>query len=284
MVLDVVGQALPLLQPFAQLGVRQIARHDHRAVKRQPRLDRILGKLRQDLLHRLVEIDLHHRAAELCLIDLRQIFRRIVLELFEEHAVLGDLAERLPVRGTRHAEPDRQRGAVARQPDDADVMAEIFAAELRADPERLRHLQNLALHLLVAEGVAVLGAVVGQRVVIFGGGELDGLHRQLGRGAADDDGEMIRRAGRGAEREHFFLQERQHALAGQDRRRRLEQERLVGRAAAFGDEQELVGVVGVTMTALWLRHKARPAPACWSACSSPRTSRSARAANSANCA
>ena len=136
---------------------------------------------------------------------------------------------------------------MARQPDHAHVVAEIFAAKLRADAERSRHLQNLALHLLVAKGMAVLGAVVGQRVVIFGGGELDGLHRQLGRGAADDDGKMIRRAGGGAEREYFFFQERQHALAGQDRRRRLEQECLVGRAAALGDEQEFVGRVGVAM-------------------------------------
>ena len=225
--------------------MREIARHDHRAGERQPRLDRISGELRQNLLHRLVEVDLHHLAAEFRRVDLRQIFRRIVLELFQEHAVAGDLAERLAVGRARHAEPDRQRGAVARQPDHAHVVAEILAAELRADAERLRHLLDLLLHLAVAEGVAVLGAVVGQRVVIFAGGELDRLHRQLGRGAADDDGEMVGRARRGAEREHFLLQERQQALAGQDRRRRLEQKRLVGRAAALGDEQELVGRVGV---------------------------------------
>ena len=54
---------------------------------------------------------------------------------------------------------------MARQPDHAHVVAEIFAAELRADAERLRHLLNLLLHLVVAEGVAVLGAVRRQRVV-----------------------------------------------------------------------------------------------------------------------
>ena len=52
---------------------------------------------------------------------------------------------------------------------------------------------------------------------------------------------------RGAQRQHFFFQERKHALAREDRRRRLEQERLVGRAAAFGDEQKLVRRVGVGM-------------------------------------
>ena len=54
---------------------------------------------------------------------------------------------------------------------------------------------------------------------------------------------MVGRACGGAERQHFLFQERQQPFAGQDRRRRLEQERFVGRAAALGDEQELVGVV-----------------------------------------
>ena len=193
--------------------------------------------------HRLVEVDLHHLAAELRGVDLRQVFRRIVLELFEEHAVARDLAHRLAVGRARHAKPDRQRGAMARQPDHAHVVAEILAAELRADAERLRHLLDLAFHLLVAEGVAVLGAVLGQGVVVFAGRKLDRLHRHLGRGAADDDGEMVGRAGGGAERQHFLFQERQQPFARQDRRHRLEQERFVGRAAALGDEQKLVGGV-----------------------------------------
>ena len=91
-------------------------------------------------------------------VDLRQILRRIVLELLEEHAVPGDLAERLAVGRARHAEPDRQRRAVARQPDHAHVVAEILAAELRADAERLRHLEHLLLHREIAEGVAVLAS------------------------------------------------------------------------------------------------------------------------------
>jgi hypothetical protein len=55
---------------------------------------------------------------------------------------------------------------------------------------------------------------------------------------------MVRRARRGAEREHLFFQEGEHAVAGEDRRRRLEQKCLVGRAAALGDEQEFVFVIG----------------------------------------
>lgn len=40
------------------------------------------------------------------------------------------------------------------QADDADVVAEILAAELRADADLLRQLEDLLLQLLVAEAVA----------------------------------------------------------------------------------------------------------------------------------
>ena len=65
---------------------------------------------------------------------------------------------------------------------------------------------------------------------------------------------MIGRARRGAEREHLLLEEGQHAVVRQDRRRRLEQKRLVGRAAAFGDEQELVGVLALGIDLDLRRH------------------------------
>ena len=42
---------------------------------------------------------------------------------------------------------------MAGQPDDADVVAEVLAAELRADPERLGQLEDLLLELEVAEAV-----------------------------------------------------------------------------------------------------------------------------------
>ena len=202
----------------------------------------MLRQRRQDILHRLVEIDLDHLAAER-LLDCRQILRGIVLELFEIDAVSGDLAEHLAVRRARDAETDRQRGAVARQPDHPHVVAEILAAELRADAERLRHLQDLLLHLEIAEGVAVGRAMGRQRVEIARGGELHRLHAELGRGAADHDRQMIGRARRGAERQHLLLQKRQQAVSGQHRWRGLEQKALVGAAAALGHEHELVGQV-----------------------------------------
>ena len=80
---------------------------------------------------------------------------RIVLELLEEHAIAGDLAERLAVGGTRHADADRQRRAMTRQADHPHVMAEVLSAELRADAELLGELEDLRLEREVAESAPV---------------------------------------------------------------------------------------------------------------------------------
>ena len=213
----------------------------------------MLRQCRENIGHRPVEIDPDHLAAER-LFDRRQILRGIVLELFEIDAIPGDLAEHLAVRRARDAEADGQRGAVPRQADHPHIVAEIFAAELRADAERLRHLQDFLLHLEIAEGVAVGRAMGRQRVEIARGGELHRLHAELGRGAADHDRQMIGRAGRRTEREHLLLQERQQAISGQHRGRGLEQEALVGAAAALGHEHELVGVIAFGIDLALRRH------------------------------
>jgi hypothetical protein len=88
------------------------------------------------------------------LVDLRQILRRIGLKLLEEDAVPGDLALGLAVGRAGDAEADRQRGAVAGQADDADIVTEILAAELGADAGLLGQLVDLGFHFEVAEGVA----------------------------------------------------------------------------------------------------------------------------------
>src|SRR3954454_22383238 len=98
------------------------------------------------------------------------------------------------------------------QPDDADVVAEVLAAELRADAERLRQLEHLLLHLDVAE--AVTGAVTGcgQRVEVTRAGVLRRLEGELRGRAADDDREVVRRARGRAERSQLLVEKRQHAL------------------------------------------------------------------------
>src|ERR1700730_10550203 len=118
----------------------EVARHDHRAGERKPRLDGMPGKRRENFRHGTVEIDRDYFAAEPLAVDVGKVLRGIVLELFEEDAVAGDLAQSLAVGRARHAEPDRQRGTVTRQPDHPYVVTEILAAELRAHAQRLGHL------------------------------------------------------------------------------------------------------------------------------------------------
>ena len=143
---------------------------------------------------------------------------------------------------------------MARHPDHAHVVAEIFSAELRADAERLRHLQNLLLHFQIAERVAVGRAVGRQRIEIARGSELHCFHAEFGRRPADHDRKVIGRTGRGTQRQHFFFQKSQQAILGQHRRRRLKQKALVGGAAALGHEHELVGVVALGVDLALRRH------------------------------
>ena len=165
-----------------------------------------------------------------------------MLELFEEDAVAGDLAERLAVGAAAHRDGDGAARAVAREPDDPDVVAEVLAAELCADPRLLREREHLRLELDVAEAVTEQRAGRRQRVEVAGARQLGRLECRLGRRAADDDGEVVRRAGRRAERLHLLEDPRQQRLLVEQCLRLLEQVALVGRAAALRHEEELVGV------------------------------------------
>ncbi len=176
--------------------------------------------------------------------DLGQVARRVLLELLEEHAVRGDLAEGLAVGGAGHRHRDRARRAVAREAHDAHVVAEVLAAELGADAEALGEGEDVLLELEVAEAVAAGRSGGGQRVEVVGRRVLRRLQRELRRRAADHDGEVVRRARRGAERAQLLVEEAQHRAAVQHRLGLLVQVALVGRAAALGHEQQLVGVAG----------------------------------------
>src|SRR3982750_1164108 len=66
---------------------------------------------------------------------LGQVLRRGRLELLQEDSLGGDPAQGLAVRGAGHRDRNRAGGAVPGQPDDPDVVAEVRAAELRADAE-----------------------------------------------------------------------------------------------------------------------------------------------------
>ena len=241
-VLEVLRHLLAGVEPLLDLRVRDVAGDHQRPGQRQPGLDRVLGQLGADLVHRPVEVDADDVAPDRR-IDVRllgQVVRRVRLELLEEDALGGDLAQRLPVGGARHRDRDRAGGAVPGEADDADVVAEVLAAELGPDPEGLGQLEDLLLQLEVPEAVGRHAARRRQVVEVVRGGVLRGLQRELRAGAADHHREVVRRARGGAERADLLVEELQHPLGVQDRLGLLEQEGLVGRAAALGHEEELV--------------------------------------------
>mmetsp|Transcript_66390 Transcript_66390/g.198308 ORF Transcript_66390/g.198308 Transcript_66390/m.198308 type:complete len:237 (-) Transcript_66390:192-902(-) len=99
---------------------------------------------------------------------------------------------------------------------------------------------DLLLHGQVAEGAAAGGARRWQRVVVARRRVLDSLERHLCREAADDDGEVVRRARGRAESRNLLRHERRQLFLVEERLGLLEEEGLVRRAAALGHELELV--------------------------------------------
>ena len=81
-----------------------------------------------------------------------------------------------------------------------------------------------------------------QFIEVFRGRELHGLETGLRRCAAYHKHQMIRRAGRGAQRLHLLQAKFFQPLRVEQGLGFLIEVRLVGRAAALGDEQELIGV------------------------------------------
>src|ERR1035441_4872176 len=171
---------------------------------------------------------------------LRQVLRRVGLELLKEPPGRGEIAQRLPVRRARHRDRHRAGRPVPGQPDHPHVVAEVLAAELRADADPPGQAEHLLLKLAVPEPVPARRAGRRQRVQVFRRRVLGRLQRELEIGPADHDGQVVRRAGGGAQGPDLLLEEGEHPGRVQYRLGLLVQEGLVGRAAALGHEQELV--------------------------------------------
>ena len=80
----------------------------------------------------------------------------------------------------------------------------------------------------------------GKCVEVFGGGELESFQAGFGAGAAEDEDEVIRRAGAGAEVLEFVGDELFEALRIEQRLGFLVEKHFVGGAATFGDEEKFV--------------------------------------------
>lgn len=74
---------------------------------------------------------------------------------------------------------------MTRQANYANIVGEIFPAELGAEAKFLRFFQQFLFQAEIAECLAVLVTFRRQRVVIVGAGELNGFQRAFRRGAAN---------------------------------------------------------------------------------------------------
>jgi|SRR5690606_580415 len=88
---------------------------------------------------------------------------------------------------------------MTRQTDYPDIMHKILSAKLCTHTILLTYLLNPLLPFQITECAAGRIARGWQVIKVTGRGQLHGLESHLGRGAADDNGKMIRRTGRGAQ-------------------------------------------------------------------------------------
>ena len=242
MLLQVVGQRLAAVEDLLELGVRDVATDHDGAVEQQGIAAFELGQLSEDVCHWPVQVDLVTVLMLGHAVLLRQEAARITVHLLDEQAVPGDLGLDVAVSraGNRHAE--RAGCAVARQADDAYVMGKVLAAELGTNAEFLGGFLQFFFQFNVAESLAMIVAFGRQAVKFLGGREFNGLHHRVGRGAANNEGEVVGRAGCRAESLHLGDQIVKQFLRGEQRLGLLEEHGLVGGSATFCHKQELVGI------------------------------------------
>ena len=241
-ILEILGHLFAAVEAFLDLGVGDVAGHDDGAVEREAGRHGVLVELGENLGHGAVEIDAHHFAFA----GIAEVFgdeaAGVVVEFLDPDAVAVDFALDVAVGRAAHAETYGAGGAVAGQAHDADVVGKVFAAELGAETDVACLFEQAGLELKVAEGATGFVARGGERVVVVGGGELDGEHGLLGAGAADDNGDVVGRTSRGAEGFHLADEEGHEGVGVEDGLGFLIEVALVGRSAAFGDAEEVIFV------------------------------------------
>ena len=132
---------------------------------------------------------------------------------------------------------------MAGETNDADVVAEVLAAELGTDVHVAGHVEDFFFHFQVSETVGGFASVGGKSVEVAGAGVLCGLESVFSGGTTDNDAKVVGRAGGGAEAADLAFQEVHHGFVVKDGFGLLEEVALVSGAAAFSHEEEVVVAV-----------------------------------------
>ena len=163
----------------------------------------------------------------------------MVFHLFEPEAIFVNLRLDVAVSRAAHADRNRAASSMTRGADHANVVYEVLAAELGANARLLANVENLFFHFEVAENTAAFGTARRNIVEVAAASELHHVRVHFGRGTANHDSEVVRRASGCTESLHFFGEELFQGLRVEERLGHRPVVSLVGRATALSDEQEL---------------------------------------------
>ena len=157
MILEIGGHFFSGVKAGLQFSVGDIAGHDDGALQIDAGADCIAAELCTNGVDALVQVYLDALgtlagAAEL----LWNKFGRIAVQLLDPYAVSVDLGLDIAVRAAADTHSDGAAGTVAGQAYDADVVGQVFAAELGAKADFLRLFQEFFLQVDVAESAAGL--------------------------------------------------------------------------------------------------------------------------------
>ena len=123
-----------------------------------------------------------------------------------------------------------------------DIVSKVLTAELSADPCFLGTLFQLLFQLQVTERLAAFVTFAGQLVQITCGSQFCGLQAGFSTGATDAEGDMVGRAGCGAQRLELGDQPVHQSVLVDGGFGLLIEVAFVGATTAFNNEQELVFV------------------------------------------
>jgi hypothetical protein len=179
-VLEVLRQALAAVEALLQLRVGDVAGDDERARQREPRLDRVLRELRADLGHRRRGRSSPRRRRARRATRSGRYRAGSVSSCSRNTPSAVILPQDLAVGGAGDADADGAGRAVARQADDAHVVAEVLAAELGADADLAGSARGSAPRARRSRKAWPAAVAGGREVVeVAAGRELDGLERHL---------------------------------------------------------------------------------------------------------